>query len=283
MAACVTPFSVVTNGEEQRVACGNCYPCLMNRVSNWSFRLMQETRRAHSAHFVTLTYDNYHVPITEKGFLTLSKQEKRGKSVSDDLTDYFKRLRKANKHDMKIKYYACGEYGSKTMRPHYHIILFNSTIEAIVDSWRRNGKYIGDVHIGEVTEASVCYTLKYINKPKKIPLHKNDDRRREYAVMSKGIGSNYWDENRMFHMEHPESRCYVSLKGGYKIALPKYYRNMMDDRNKQLVADGLKNVFAQRVTDEFKGYTEKQVEELQKEKINYYFWKKSQEQKNRYL
>ena len=36
---------------------------------------------------------------------------------------FMKRLRKAFPND-KIRFYAAGEYGPKTLRPHYHAILF---------------------------------------------------------------------------------------------------------------------------------------------------------------
>ena len=54
--------------------CGRCYPCTMRRVSGWSFRLVQEDKRAYSSSFLTLTYNTKHVPLSKKGFMTLRKQ-----------------------------------------------------------------------------------------------------------------------------------------------------------------------------------------------------------------
>ena len=72
-----------------------------------------------------------------------------------------KRLRKHAK-STKIKYYACGEYGSKTERPHYHAIVFNLPRpfdKYILKAW----KY-GHIHVGTVTEQSIFYTTKYALK-----------------------------------------------------------------------------------------------------------------------
>lgn len=41
----------------------------------------------------------------------------------EHLQKFFKRLRK--KFGEGIRYFACGEYGSKNGRPHYHALLFN--------------------------------------------------------------------------------------------------------------------------------------------------------------
>lgn len=192
---CMTPFCVKRDGQETPVPCGKCPECCARRVSGWSFRLMQEDKNSESAYFITLTYDTNFVPITGKGFMDLSKE---------DLQKFFKRLRKATvnhrhqahggyrgkvqpnecpecKAAKPIKYYAVGEYGGRTFRPHYHIILFNAVLELIQPAWDK-----GSVHYGTVTGASIGYSLKYISKPGKIPLHGNDDRQKEFALMSKG-------------------------------------------------------------------------------------------------
>lgn len=173
MAECLTPFTVTikTTGEQIPVPCGKCPECLARRTSGWSFRLMQEDKQSLSSHFLTLTYDTSKVPISKNGFMELSKR---------DLQLFFKRLRKKHKAEVPIKYYAVGEYGGKTKRPHYHIILFNAELSTIQSAWNN-----GQIHYGAVTGASVGYTLKYMMKPPSRPMHKNDDRTREFSLMSK--------------------------------------------------------------------------------------------------
>lgn len=187
MAECQTPFTVKNKltGDSLAVPCGKCPNCYKRRVSQWSFRLMQEEKRSTSAHFITLTYDTDNVPFTAGKFMEIRKR---------DLQLFFKRLRKAHPPtDTPIKYYAVGEYGGKSFRPHYHIILFNADIKLIQDAWKNpeTGRYIGQIHYGTVSGASIGYSLKYLSKKSRIPLHKNDDRTPEFALFSKGLGDNY--------------------------------------------------------------------------------------------
>lgn len=173
---CMTPFTVKDKKTKESipVPCGKCPNCRARRVSGWSFRLMQEDKHSFDSSFITLTYDTRFVPITASGFMGLKKR---------DLQLFFKRLRKASPAEPKIKYYAVGEYGGRTMRPHYHIILFNASIHKIQEAWN-----LGQVHYGKVSGASVGYTLKYMNKKGKVPMHRNDDRQPEFALMSKNWG-----------------------------------------------------------------------------------------------
>lgn len=217
---------------EVQVPCGNCPECRSKRASAWSFRLMQELRYSLNGHFVTLTYDAKNVPRSYYGFKTL---------LVTDVQAYFKKLRKLqikedescvneSNHGQPIRYYTAGEYGSKTLRPHYHIILFNASAENICKAWDKGG-----VHLGQVSEASVGYTLKYISKPGRIPIHSRDDRKREFAVMSKGIGKRYLTEAmKAWHLADPENRVYCNLPGGKKIGMPRYYKERVGYTEEQL-------------------------------------------------
>lgn len=171
---CLTPITITNKRTDEKISvpCGKCPKCLARRISGWSFRLMQEDRISISSHFITLTYAPETVPITKNGFMSLSKRH---------LQLFFKRLRKNN--DAKLKYYAAGEYGTIGMRPHYHVLLFNSSPDTILGAWGQ-----GSIDIGSVSAASVGYTLKYMCKPNRIPLHRNDDRVPEFSLMSKGWG-----------------------------------------------------------------------------------------------
>lgn len=241
MARCMNP---ITLGSEEKkdgrvVPCGKCENCLKARASAWSFRLMQEQKRSRSSYFVTLTYDTDHVCITRNGFLSLEKPT---------VQRFFKRLRKQQFGSScgDIKYYCVGEYGGRFMRPHFHVILFNAQLELLVGSkmaWhinRRNipldGKIqfdcslwpLGHITIGEVTAASVGYTLKYISKPSKIPLHRNDDRLPEFSLMSKGLGIDYLTQAMCrWHKSDLDGRMYCVLQDGKKISMPRYYKDKL--------------------------------------------------------
>lgn len=175
MAECLTPFSVTLDNENVvQVPCGKCPICRARRISQWSFRLMEQEKVSTSAHFITLTYATEHVPITGKGFMSIVKR---------DIQLFLKRLRKSHHpSEHPIKYYAVGEYGGRTNRPHYHVIIFNADLDKIQPAWK-----LGQVHYGTVTGASIGYTLKYMSKKGRIPLRQNDDRQKEFSLMSKDL------------------------------------------------------------------------------------------------
>lgn len=206
---------------------------MKRRTSGWSFRLVKEGERAETALFVTLTYDTKYVPLSKNGFMTLNKR---------DIQTYMKRLRKLS--DKKLKYYVCGEYGSKRLRPHYHMIIFNADPLKVEKAWSLGKHPLGTIYIGEVNEASIGYTLKYMQKPGQIPKHRNDDRLKEFSLMSKGLGSNYITENMSrWHKNDLVNRMYVPMKDGKKIAMPRYYKDKIyTEIQKSLINVHLKNV-----------------------------------------
>ena len=75
----------------------------MLRKSEWAMRMTHELLYWDHATFITLTYDDHNLPMSEvnKYWPTLRKK---------DLQDYIKRIRKEI-YPKKIKYYMCGEYG----------------------------------------------------------------------------------------------------------------------------------------------------------------------------
>lgn len=237
---CLTPFTKRTEEGNVTLSCGKCPQCKIKRVNHWVFRLMEEDKISSSSYFVTLTYKTGNLEITPNGFKTLSTKEiktefedgKWRKKVikEDDLTKFFKRLRKKGE---KFKYYAAGEYGSQRKRPHYHIIIFNiRNTNNIIDAWstynRRTNTYhpIGNVDIGNVCSSSIAYTVKYIDKDKKVPTHKRDDRRREYSVMSNGLGKSFLTRQMRNYFTEDLSRNTVKI-GKRVMTLPRYYRNKL--------------------------------------------------------
>lgn len=240
--SCPTPFYVknprvgqVGQPETLPLPCGRCPDCKRRRVAGWSFRLRMEDKQSEGSHFITLTYDPSVVPISPKGYMTLNPR---------DLTLFWKRLRKAG---VKFKYYAVGEYGTNRARPHYHAIVFLTHAMSVVDFHIQVQKAwdLGTTDVGTVTGASVAYTLKYIDKESRIPMHKNDDRVKEFSRSSNGLGANYLTTNVVDYHKSNLDKNYV-LQDGHKIAMPRYYRD-------RILSDDLKakqRVFIQAAADE---------------------------------
>lgn len=187
------------------VPCGKCGFCLATRRSDWSTRLEYESKLWLDKKFITLTYADCHLHFKDG----ISQLDKR------DLQNYFKLLRKAG---YKLRYYAVGEYGSQTARPHYHVILFSSVPERIIrEKW-----HFGHVHIGAVTQASISYCLKYVVNSKATGLVKG--RKPAFSVMSRkpGLGANYLSPQ--VKAWHKSDRKNYVIIDGVKRHLPRYYK-----------------------------------------------------------
>jgi len=278
--ACYTPFMVEVKWKRFPVPCGRCPACRHRRMNEWVFRLLEEDKVSLTSNFVTLTYNTDHVPISQNGFMTLEKT---------DLQKYFKRLRKiVPPGGDKIRYYAVGEYGGKTSRPHYHAIVFNvPDPEFFFQAWHLDDKPLGTVHVGNVSGDSIAYTMKYIDKPRHKPLHSRDDRQLEFALMSKGLGQTYVHDYSIDYHKKDIGSLFVTKLDGRKVAMPRYYRKMIFDEAEikaqpDLVASAvyLAEQVARRNHSGAQTYDET-VESSRRNKWTKFFSKHSQ--KNRYL
>lgn len=148
-------------------------PCRINRRQLWQARLLLEGYGHAFSCFVTLTYAPEHLP--------------EDMSVSPRAVQLF--LKRLRKKVGPVRYFAVGEYGDMSARPHYHLILYGcSDVKAITDCWP-----YGHVKVGTLTSASARYVCGYVTKK----MTKADDPRLkgrlpEFARMSlrPGIGAN---------------------------------------------------------------------------------------------
>jgi len=215
--SCIAPIKL--KEMDRVVPCGGCNFCLSRRRSDWSVRLFKEHCVSNSSFFITLTYDEEHIVYGNEIFGTLNKLDLMRFHENMKLTQ--KRLiknGKAKKTQKRIKYYAVGEYGSETRRPHYHTIMFNcnmQTIQKLADNkiWIK-----GMVHIGSVTNASINYVTKYV-----IDRDMLTKDQKPFSLMSKGLGEDYLQSNSKWHTGE-------TLKGfmrhnGTTVAMPRYYRD----------------------------------------------------------
>lgn len=204
------------------VPCGKCIPCLKRRSSHWSFRINEESKKAKTSCFLTLTYEK--APLSANGLPTLLKK---------DYQNFFKRLRKLvpnQKGPKRLKYFACGEYGTKTARPHYHAIVFNlpqdiiNSATQIRDTWKH-----GHVLVTPSNLATINYVVGYITKggTKKI-IDKEfgiyDDRIPEFQLMSKGLGECYLTPQMIKYYKDRQLFCIVH-ENGHILSMPRYYKN----------------------------------------------------------
>ena len=209
---CVNPIKVPrklsSNAADikwQEVPCGQCIACRVNRKRDWAIRMSHEAQYHPTVSFITLTYDGC------KRDPVLSKQ---------DLQNFLKRLRYY--YPYKFRFFACGEYGSQTARPHYHAILFGfdpTHISYLYKAWQ-----FGFVTCMPVKKGAFEYVAKYCVK--------TDDRQYPdgwqlpFCSMSKGLGKRWIDDNRAA-VSGKNNVAYTG-KVFYKhiqVTAPRYYRN----------------------------------------------------------
>lgn len=177
--------------------CGQCIGCRLERSRRWAVRLMHEASLHERNSFITLTYDQEHVP-------------KDGSLKVRDFQLFMKKLRRGSSGP--LRFFHCGEYGEKTGRPHYHVCLFGENFSDDRNGWSitKQGNPLftskrlsevwgnGQAFIGELTFESAAYVARYCLKKvtgEKAEAH-YQGRRPEYVTMSRrpGIGQGWFQK-----------------------------------------------------------------------------------------
>lgn len=114
-----------------QLPCGQCIGCRIDRSRQWANRCMLELQYHDSAYFVTLTYDDFHIPKAYYPDPETGEVHTSYTLCKRDFQLWMKRLRKKFSDD-KIRFFACGEYGGQTKRPHYHAIVFGLHLNDLV-------------------------------------------------------------------------------------------------------------------------------------------------------
>lgn len=226
------------------VPCGKCIPCITKRRNDWTFRIKKELEKAYSMVFLTLTYTDESIPlINEKGDIYRAYEIPMNDRYAylpslnkKDVQKWLKKLRKLDQDNQnsKLKYYIVGEYGDKTGRPHYHAIMWNYSIKqenSFEEKWSFDDKdhkkkyKLGNLDWGQVTPASIHYVTGYVMNQKK----DNDIQMPQFAIMSKGVGKSYIEDNKYYHAgKTMESEGNFFVKNdGYKQSIPRYYKDMV--------------------------------------------------------
>lgn len=223
--------------EHVMIPCGKCIGCRLDYSRSWADRMMLELEDSGKGLFLTLTYDNEHMPVSmiDVDGTVYGTFDKR------DCQLFMKRLREYFS-DLRIRFYLAGEYGPKTQRPHYHAILFGIGLDDIRDKVFKGKNelgqdfYISDLmaHIwkngfilmSDVSWKTCAYVSRYVTKKMNGQYdlkYATFNQLPEFALMSRrpGLGAGYLKE-------HPECLDYSSIflsgkDGSKEIRLPKYY------------------------------------------------------------
>ena len=192
---CKKPF----NSRGVLFGCGQCTPCRLNKRREWTHRLILESHQHERSSFITLTYSDDTIPLQD-GTPTLAPA---------DLQKWLKRFRLALS-PLRIRFFAVGEYGDATQRPHYHALVFGAptcargrtggirgtipaddcclSCQTLNRSWG-----LGRVFQGSVTPESCQYVAGYTVKKMTDPTHPaNAGRHPEFSRQSRHPGIGTW-------------------------------------------------------------------------------------------
>lgn len=169
--------------ETLHLPCGSCIGCRVSRAREWAVRCWLEFQQHDSACFVTLTYNDKHVPVTlRKAHLSGWIKRLRARLYADDDE---RRIaagkRKRGFPYRRFKFFACGEYGEETARPHYHALLFGlPDCPPIHQAWttptldaKGRRQYLdgillteplGYVRVDPCTPETIAYVAGYVSK-----------------------------------------------------------------------------------------------------------------------
>lgn len=209
--------------KKQIIPCGKCIGCRLDYSREWANRGYLESKLWKQNFFVTITYneDNINIPEwieDQDGYTYDNDGTWTGTLVPKHLTQFIKNVRQIMKREHNqdnIRFMACGEYGTETERPHYHIIFFNLKLP-IEDLYNpriihkeiyyqshiieRAWKY-GISNVSECSWNTIAYTARYITKkingPNSLQEYSEKGQIKEFFRVSRmpGIGEGYYQKH----------------------------------------------------------------------------------------
>jgi hypothetical protein len=181
----------------------------MSRAKEWALRCRLELSEHKHASFVTLTYSPKELPNT---------------LLKEDLQKFLRAARKQlRKQKREVRFFACGEYGEKFKRPHYHLIMFGihptKDRDLIEKAWGR-----GRTQCVEVNARTINYVAGYTQKKAALAFREPESTvnkdgefyQRPFIQMSRrpGIGGNA--------RKHVQSWKEFAVMDGVKMPVPRF-------------------------------------------------------------
>lgn len=295
------------------IPCGKCLGCKLDYSKMWGLRGLIESKVWKKNCFVTLTYNNEHLPKDKN----LHKE---------DIQDFLKRLRKHytgyqsriwyNKRkaeeiiEYPIRVFYSGEYGDLRYRSHFHVGIFNwcpddlkflkynkygdpmYTSKTIEKLWSINGKQIGFVTVEDMNYNTAQYIARYTVKK---CFNDHDETiklkglKPEFIETSRkgGLGYQLYENKEEWEKLKRNYGIFIKNKKRLKLmGIPQYYKNKWKkenlleyftsaDQNKREKDENIKKLLAQ--TD----YTLEEYMKIQKRKIIEKLKKKQSLKRNR--
>lgn len=275
------------------VPCGQCIGCRLAHSRGWAARLVHENQMHRKSCFLTLTYDNESLPgdksLDLKHVQNFMKALRHWACSCAPLKKEKNVICRDSQH--KLSFFHCGEYGEKTLRPHYHLILYGVdfkedrklvkrsrhgdplfTSESVSELWPHGLHRIGDVSFESAAYVARYVTKKITGPAKELhywrldtsgPIAQLAQVKPEYATMSRaqGIGRR-WIEKYLTDV-YPSDEVIVN---GHPQSPPRFYDEYLKQTNKKLYEE-VKAKRLAKANDPRKQYEETQQRQSTREQV----------------
>lgn len=245
------------------IGCGICLECRKQRARNWQLRLLEDIKEHKNGHFVTLTfsteslkqiYDDNPEMHELDGYKLDNAIAKRAVRL------FLERWRK--EYGKSLRHWLVSELGHQnTEHIHLHGLVWADDISRLTEIWKYGFVWAGyGNHKTYVNAKTVNYIIKYLTKV--------DTKHIAYkplTLCSPGIGKSYLNSrnSKLNAYNGTETSETYKNEQGYKIALPKYWRNKIyteKEREKlwlQLLDKNERYICGEKVhADDIQGYND---------------------------
>lgn len=231
------------------IHCAKCVGCQLKRASDWATRCMHEYENHDEGCFLTLTYDR-------DNLITAVYPGSQPTLYKPDLQRFWKRLRqhiaRKEKRSDAIKYFACGEYGPVTGRPHYHAVVFGwqpsdetavpnnpGASNPLFTSQTVDGLWThGRVMIGSLTKKSANYVARYCLKKvygsEALNVYRDSNREAPFNCMSKGIGADFFEK---YSGDFYPSDFLIDQEDYGRKTIPAYYDRLLEKIDEEFLRE----------------------------------------------
>lgn len=268
----VSPYSRKAIYDWQEIPCGQCRGCRLEYSRQWADRCLLEMKQHKESFFVTLTYNDEHIPLHEYVDKNTGVVGEVASLEKRDFQLFMKRLRKNYTFDNKLRFFAAGEYGDQTFRPHYHAIIFGLHLDDLIwykrtplgfdyykspflercwsverkdsfgnsildDEGKKIYDPIGMVVVAPASWKTCAYTARYIMKKQKgqaAKMYEDYNFQPEFTLMSRkpGIARQYFDEN--IEKIFSQDCVYVPVVDGSHAIFPNdYFKRLFKDMDEE--------------------------------------------------
>lgn len=200
--------------------CGKCVECQKAYSNEWALRLYHEKMYHSYTFFLTLTYDDLNLPSD-------------GQLRKRDIQDFILALKK----EFDFRYFLCGEYGGKTARPHYHVLVFTDVIDPFGLFYPTDSKRASSVLLSrlwsfgfhsvetKVEFATLRYVAKYMQKARGASLPVGFQK--PFLLMSHKpyIGMREDELCAWYMRRNNDDKFYID---GYSYSIPNFYTQVIE-------------------------------------------------------